>query len=290
MIDCDESSSAWPLDSLRLRDWNANRTRFVGLRRRSFLARRWRGFIIIVSGLHADVEHHVMNERFQFLGLGGEVQLSHLTPIATAPATNFSLHMVKQLVNAVARALNGRMIAFMVLAVDVLGGLQQLVRFAIRLGVTGVVLVVVVQVETELVGHRLQPFGELFVVLEAAELECDGALRGSDRHDVLNELLRLLWDELRLLHDNRRCVVVNVRVVVERAVMPMRRYDVPIVVVMIGDVGTVRINQMKPAAMSGDAAVMVVLRQTDLRDSRQPADGQCCRQTKSQMPHDSTFL
>src|SRR6188768_2578964 len=116
-----------------------------------------------------------------------------------------------------------------------------------------------VKIDAELIGQRLQPLGEFDVILEAAEFESDRS----------RSWLGSLPD-----HPGHRWrVIVAVVMSVERAVTPSRRDDVPIVVVIVGDADSKRIEQLNPDAVSGDTSVVAVLCITDLRRSRQPTNG-----------------
>ena len=177
-------------------------------RRRSLFAGRWCVIVslIIVGELDADIERQVMDDCFQFFNLASQVQRSHLTAICTSPFANRTFDMMEQFLDASDRSLDCGVIACMVLAVNLFGGLKQPVGITVNFVVTRIVLIVVMQLEAKLIGQHLQPLDELFVILEAAEFERDGS----------RSRLWLLTDHT----DNRWRVVASVLIGVERPVTP----------------------------------------------------------------------
>ena len=127
------------------------------------------------------------------------------------------------------------------------GRFEDLVRLGVGLGEAGVLLVVVVQVEAELVRDLLQPGSEIIDVRETPELDRDrlrrdgNVLRGHDRL--------------------RRVVVVGVGVgVVRPLVLRLGRDDVAVAVMVHDHPVAVRVDQ-DVVVMPRRGAVMVMLRE-----------------------------
>ena len=172
--------------------------------------------------LHTDIVHQMMQRRFDRLQLRLNAALTDLAVLPPAPACQLRLDMVKQPIHVVQAPCNFSPITLMFLNVNVLGRVQDLISLPICPRKTGVVLVVVMQLQAQLVGESLQAARQVIHMGEAAKRDFDGLGR--------NVRARLRCERLR--HIIIDAVVGIIRPMV--MVIEMRHYKMPIRVVPIG--------------------------------------------------------
>lgn len=204
----------------------------------------------IMRRSHTDFVHEVMNEVFHVRHLVDDSELTDLAAMSSLPALNILLDMMEEIVHRAERSRQALPVLLMLLRVSPLSGLENLIRLPVGFGEARVVLVVVVQIQTELVSHVFQARRQVIDMGKAAEL---------DRN-------RLRRDGVLSGHDRGRIVVVGVLIRVVRPLEPwLRRNHVAVAVVVGDDPMAMRIHEdvvmMPRRHVTVIVVMMVVLRQ-----------------------------
>jgi hypothetical protein len=121
--------------------------------------------------LDAYVVHQVMKRRFDHVHLRQNAEVADLANVMARPTPYVILDMMELFVQALKSFLYRLAILLMLGSVDELRYFKNLVGLTIRLTKPGVVPVVVVQVETEIVAQRLKTRCEIVGVRKAAEID-----------------------------------------------------------------------------------------------------------------------
>jgi hypothetical protein len=214
-------------------------------RRNFYIGRCYGAIRFAVDALHADVVHQMMQRSLNLLQLCLNAALADLAELPPAPAWKLRLHVMEQPVHVVQAPSNLSPVALVLLNMNVFSSVQDLVRCPICLGKSGVVLVVVVQVQAKLVRKPLQPAGQVIHMGERAEFDLDGLGR-----NVATLRVQI-----------SRNVVMNVVVKIVRAmvvVIEVRHQEIPTRVMPIGMV-PVEMRIMVMDVMMVDIVVAVIV-------------------------------
>ncbi len=111
----------------------------------------------IMRGTNPHIVQQVVNQIFHLRHLVDDPQVSDLAMMISRPAGHILLHMVKERVEISQGSGESRLVTLMFIGMRGLRSLQDLIGFAIGFSIARVVLIVEMQVQTELVGQRFQP-------------------------------------------------------------------------------------------------------------------------------------
>lgn len=208
----------------------------------------------IVRGAYTSIMQQMMKQGFDLAHLVDDPQVSNLAMVIPRPAGHILLHMVEERIKISQRSSESRFISLMLVVMSGLRGSQDLIGLAIGFRKARVVLIVEVQVQTELIGQRIQSPREIVDVREAAKLDRRG-LNGRFRphgHLHAGRVKRMMHDRWGLV----KVMGVVVRIV-RRMVLGVRRDDMVIVLMVAGHMLTVRIiDHMVLVPLSGMTAMM----------------------------------
>ena len=123
-----------------------------------------RSMLTMMLRLNPGIVEHVVNHSFHLLHLVDDSQLADLAMVIAGPCFDVLFHMMEEWVHLGDRFNQVFAMATMLFVVCGFCLLQKIVRLTISLGETGVVPIVVVQVEAKLVRQELQPGGEFVCV------------------------------------------------------------------------------------------------------------------------------
>ena len=203
----------------------------IARRRQSRARWRWRrhfsigrchgGIRFAVDALHADIVHQMMQRGLNLLQLRLDSALANLAELSPAPTWDLSLHVMEHPVHVVQAPSNLGPVALVLFDVDVFRRIQDLIGGPIRLGKSGVVLVVVMQVQAKLIRKPLQAAGQVINMRVGTKFDLDRLGRNV---------------AARLVHVLRYVIMIAVVEVVRAMVMrvEMRHDEIPIRVMPIG--------------------------------------------------------
>lgn len=268
--------SAWNggnWQSCRLRIAERSRGTSEGRRRGLFQSSSWRrsGLVpAIVRRTHPNHVHQVMKQGLHVSHLVDDSQLANLAMMKSLVPLDVLLNVVKQIVHGAQRPGEPLAILLVLPRVCPLGCLEDLVGLPVGLCEARVVLVVVMQVETKLVGDVFESRRQIINVREAPERN-RRRLRGNGR--ILSSH-----------HGWCRVEVVSVVVGVIRPLeLRLGRDDVAIAVVVRDDTMTMWIDQHMVMVPRSRAMIVVVVM---LRKNRRASKEHCRKQTSAERVHD----
>jgi hypothetical protein len=198
-----------------------------------------------VDALHADIVHQMMQRGRNLLQLRLDSALADLAELSPAPPWDLRLHVMEHPVHVVQAPSNLGPVALVLFDANVFRRFQDLIGCPIGLGKSGVVLVVVMQVQAQLIRKPLQATGQVIDMRVGTKFDLDRSGRNV---------------AARLVHVLRYIIMIAVVEVVRAMVMviEVRHYEMPIRVMPIGMV-PVEMRIMVTAMMAMVVSMVVVV-------------------------------
>ena len=221
----------------------------------SIAAGRWRLFrLLIMLRLNAYIEQRVVQQCLHLLELVINRHPTNRLAFISIPTRHFFLHMVEQRVQTTQGASQTCSVPLMFLAMGILGRIKNLVSLGVDWSETGVVPIVVMEFQTQLIRHCRESPREVIHMGEATELQGRRLhwSRGTHRHLNARAI------------DDWRCLIVIVRIVigvVRSVIVLLWRNDVVIVFVMRCHMLAMRVDDhmtLVPRGAVGMAVMMVL--------------------------------